>query len=69
MNKLLIKLILLLLLSPIYLEEIFVGEISVSGLNSIDENILFINAGLYPKEKYEDTNLNNKYDLGEPFLD
>ena len=68
MNKLLIKLILLLLLSPIYLEEIFVGEISVSGLNSIDENILFINAGLYPKEKYEDTNLNNKYEQKDELI-
>ena len=69
MNKLLTKLILLLLLSNIYLEEIFIGEINTSGLINIKENILFINAGLYPKEKYNDINLNNKYDFGEPFVD
>ena len=70
MNKLLVKLLLLLILfSKVYLEEIFIGEINISGLKSFKENILFINSGLYPKEKYDDINLNNKYDLGEPFVD
>ena len=69
MNKLLTKLLFLLLLSNAFLQDIFIGDINISGLNSIKENILFINTGLYPKEKYNDINLNNKYDLGEPFVD
>ena len=57
MNKLLVKLFLFLFLfSKVYLEEIFIGEINISGLKSFKENILFINSGLYPKEKYDDIN-------------
>ena len=54
MSRFLTKLLLLLLLlSNIYLEEIFIGEINILGSRNIKESILFINAGLYPKEKYD----------------
>ena len=70
MSKLVIKLIIsLVFFSEIYLEEIFIGDITISGLQSLKENSLFVNSGLYPKEKYDDTNFNNRYDLGEPFID
>ena len=70
MNKLLAKLFLLIVLfSKVYLQDIFVDQINISGLKSLKENILFINAGLYPKEKYDDINSNDKYDFGEPFVD
>jgi len=69
-NKLLAKLFLLIVLfSKVYLQDIFVDQINISGLKSLKENILFINAGLYPKEKYDDINSNDKYDFGEPFVD
>ena len=43
MNKLLAKLLLLLILfSKVYLEEIFIGEINIYGLKSFKENILFM---------------------------
>ena len=58
-----------MLFSKVYLQDIFVDQINISGLKSLKENILFINAGLYPKEKYDDINSNDKYDFGEPFVD
>ena len=63
------KSILLLLLSVLFGENIYINKIDIVGLVTATDSQIFRNTGLYPSEPFKDKNYNGQYDVGEEFID
>ena len=50
-------------------QEVVINKIEITGLNTATKEQIFRNSGLFPSEEFKDLNLNNQFDLDEPFTD
>ena len=67
LNK--ICLILFLIFSLLFSQEIVINKIEIQGLLTATEKQIFRNTGLFPSEEFTDENNNNLYDIGEKYSD
>ena len=67
LNK--IYLILFLVSSLLFNQEIVINKIEIQGLLTATEKQIFRNTGLFPSEKFTNENNNNLYDIGEEYFD